>query len=268
MQNYDADTTGCSDDRTLLLDDATGEALMPTGEVGDGQSVTVVYGLLRNAIIQGELAAGTAISQVALEKDYGVGRTPLREALRLLQAEGFVVGEPKKRVRIAELSGADVEELFGLRILLETTAVRLTVPTLTSRDIAEMEGYMAQMDHYGRGRDWLGLREPHRAFHGRFVSGAGPRSQGLILNLFDHAERYRVAEIAPPEAHWAERQAEHRRLVDAAADGDADGTADLLAHHYTRTLRLILSTLEPDRDPVRLREMLERVAPQAGVLLD
>jgi DNA-binding GntR family transcriptional regulator len=216
---------------------------MTTGAVGEGQGVTLIYGLLRDAIIRGDLAAGTAISQVALEKEYGVGRTPLREALRMLQAEGFVVGEPKKRVRIAELTRADAEELFRLRILLESSAARLTVPGLTSRDIAEMEGYLAQMDHYGRGRDWLALREPHRAFHARFVDGAGPRTLGLILNLFDHGERYRVFSLAPPEEHWADRQAEHRRLVATAADGDADGTAVLLEQHYTRTLHLIVSAL-------------------------
>jgi DNA-binding GntR family transcriptional regulator len=239
-----------------------------TETTADGQSVTVVYALLRDAIIRGELPAGTAISQVALEKDYGVGRTPLREALRLLQAEGFVVGEPKKRVRIAELTGADVEELFGLRVLLETTAIRQTIPRLTSRDIAEMEGYMAQMDHYGRGRDWLGLREPHRAFHARLTSGAGPRNRALILGLFDHAERYRVSEGAPPEQHWAIRQAEHRALIDAAADADASRTADLLTQHYTHTLKLILSTLDPERDPILFRQTLENMSPAATALLD
>jgi DNA-binding GntR family transcriptional regulator len=217
--------------------------VQPTIGATEGQGVALIYGLLRDAIITGELAAGAAISQIALEKEYGVGRTPLREALRMLQAEGFVVGEPNKRVRIAELSRADAEELFRLRILLEAEAARLTVPGLTSRDIAEMEGFLAQMDHYGRDRDWLALREPHRAFHARFVGGAGPRTLALILGLFDHAERYRVFSLAPPEGFWAERQAEHRTLVAAAADGDADRTAALLEQHYTRTLHLISSAL-------------------------
>ena len=115
------------------------------GTTGDGQSVAVVHAMLSDAIIGGALPAGSAVSQLALEKDYGVGRTPLREAIRMLQAEGFIVGEPKKRVRIAELTGADAEELFCLRIQLETTAVRQTIPTLSSRDIAEMEGYMARV---------------------------------------------------------------------------------------------------------------------------
>ena len=239
-----------------------------TGTTGDGQSVAVVHAMLSDAIIGGVLPAGSTVSQLALEKDYGVGRTPLREAIRMLQAEGFIVGEPKKRVRIAELTGADAEELFCLRIQLETTAVRQTIPTLGSRDIAEMEGYMAQMGHYGRGRDWLALREPHRDFHAKFTGGAAPRRQALIRNLFDHAERYRAAVIAPSEEHWAQRQTEHRELIDAAADADADRTADLLIHHYAHSLKLILSTLEPGRDPTRIRETIEQISPTAIALLD
>jgi DNA-binding GntR family transcriptional regulator len=238
------------------------------GTTGDGQSVAVVHAMLSDAIIGGVLPAGSAVSQLALEKDYGVGRTPLREAIRMLQAEGFIVGEPKKRVRIAELTGADAEELFCLRIQLETTAVRQTIPTLSSRDIAEMEGCMAQMGHYGRGRDWLALREPHRDFHAKFTGGAAPRRQALIRNLFDHAERYRAAVIAPSVEHWAERQTEHRELIDAAADADAARTADLLIHHYAHSLKLILSTLEPGRDPTRMRETIEHISPTASAVFD
>ena len=194
------------------------------GTTGDGQSVAVVHAMLSDAIIGGALPAGSAVSQLALEKDYGVGRTPLREAIRMLQAEGFIVGEPKKRVRIAELTGADAEELFCLRIQLETTpsgrrsrrclpriqlettAVRQTIPTLSSRDIERWRATWPRWATTGRGRDWLALREPHRDFHAKFTGGAAPRRQALIRNLFDHAERYRAAVIAPSEEHWAERQ--------------------------------------------------------------
>ena len=155
----------------------------------------------------------------------------------MLQAEGFVVGEPKKRVRIAELTRADAEELFRLRMLLESTAARLAARPDLARTSRRWRATWPSMDDDGRGRDCSALREPHRAFHARLVDGAGPRTLALILELFDHAERYRVFSIAPPEEHWAERQSEHRRLVAAAAEGDADGTAVLLEQHYTRHAR-------------------------------
>ena len=100
------------------------------------------------------------------------------------------------------------------------------------------------------------------------TGGAAPRRKALIRNLFDHAERYRASVLAPSSEHWAERQTEHRQLIDAAAEGDADRTADLLIHHYAHSLKLILSTLDPERDPTRIRETIEHVSPTAIALLD
>src|ERR687889_810805 len=141
----------------------------------DGQNVALVHDRLRAAILRGELSAGQTTSQVTLARDLEVGRTPLREALRLLQREGLVISEPNRRVRIAELSSTDAEELYVMRIALEAVAIRITVPALKSSDFAELEGYMAQMDHYMRVEDRMGMRVPHRAFHDRLVRGAGER---------------------------------------------------------------------------------------------
>jgi DNA-binding GntR family transcriptional regulator len=238
-----------------------------------GQNVVLIHKRLREAILYGELEPGTVKSQVALADELGVGRTPVREALRLLQSEGLVVGEPNRSVRISELTGPDAEELYIVRIPMEVVAARLTVPSLTFADMGEIEGYLAQMDHYGRGRDWTGLRAPHSAFHRTLVSAAGPRIVSMISTLADHAERYRVSPVAAPtEPHgvdyWAVRQEEHRAIAAAAGRGDAERTAELLALHYTRTAALVLSRIAPDLKPDRLRATLRQVIPAAEAALD
>jgi DNA-binding GntR family transcriptional regulator len=239
----------------------------PTPPSGQGRQGFAAVGVLREAILEGNLEPGEVTTQIALAERFGIGRTPVREALRLLQSEGLVVGEPNRRVQVTPLSGGDVEELYITRIMLEPAAVRLTVPGLTSRDVAEMEGYMAQMDHYGRGRDWRGLRTPHREFHRTLIAVAGPRIVALLATLFDHAERYRVSHTVSEEA-WKLRQGEHRAILDAAAARDADRTAHLLVEHYVRTVRLILDAFGTGHEPVRLRTTLRTVAPDAERLLD
>jgi DNA-binding GntR family transcriptional regulator len=229
----------------------------------DGQSVAVVHDRLRSAIVRGDLPAGQITSQVTLARELGVGRTPLREALRMLQREGLVVSEPNRRVRIAELSSNDAEELYVMRIALEGVAIRITVPTLTSDDFAELEGYMAQMDHYMRAGNPAGMRAPHRAFHLRFVAASGPRVTDTIAQLFDHAERYRRAFGAATPEVWDQRRAEHRALVDAAAEGDVELTAQRLIAHYSRTVALIFAALDSDHDLARLRTTIHTVAPGA-----
>src|ERR1700716_2347831 len=146
-----------------------------SGVTRDGQHVAAVHERLRAAILRGEIPAGETTSQVTLARDLEVGRTPLREALRMLQREGLVISEPNRRVRVAELSGDDAEELYIMRISLEAVAIRITVPNLISDDFAELEGYMAQMDHYMKVGDQPGMRAPHRAFHHLFVAAAGSR---------------------------------------------------------------------------------------------
>jgi DNA-binding GntR family transcriptional regulator len=225
----------------------------------DGQHVAQVHEQLRNAILRGDIEAGATTSQTALAKELDAGRTPLREALRMLQREGLIISEPNRRVRIAELSSDDAEELYIMRIALECVAIRITVPTLTSDDFAALEGYMAQMDHYMRAGDMRGWRAPHLAYHDLLVAGAGPRVNEEIRKLFDHAERYRLR--FGVRGVWEDRAAEHRAVLDAAAAGDQELAALRLAEHYARTASLIFVVLDPDHDLARLRTTMRAVAP-------
>jgi DNA-binding GntR family transcriptional regulator len=232
-----------------------------------GHNFAAIYERLREAILLGELEPGAITTQMALAEQYGVGRTPLREALRVLQSESLVVNEPNRRVQVTSLTVWDAEELYTARILLEPAAVRQTVPTFTSRDDAEMLGYLAQMDHYGRGRDWAGLRGPHRAFHAKLCAGGGPRTRALIAELSDHAERYRLTST-PSRQYWMRRQAEHRALATTAADRDPDRTGELLVAHYARTAAVVCHHLDAEFAFERLRANLRSVAPSAEAALD
>jgi DNA-binding GntR family transcriptional regulator len=224
------------------------------------QSFVGVHSRLRAAILASEISAGLTTSQAALASEFGVGRTPLREAVRMLQREGLVTSQPNQRVRIAELSSEDVEELYIMRITLETVAIRVTVPVLTPRDLAELEGFMAQMAHYGMTGDLPGYRVPHGAFHHRLVYAVGSRVAAEIAELSDHSERYRQKY----GGKWQDRANEHRGIVDAAAAGEADVAAELLAAHYLQTVRGVLKVMDPSHDLSRLRTVVSVVAPGAA----
>ncbi len=233
--------------------------------VRDGQSVVAVHDYLRGAILRGALEPGGVVSQARLARAFGAGRTPLREALRMLQREGLVVAAPNQRVRIATLTAADFEEISIARLALEAVAIRITVPTLTAADIAALEGHMAQMDYYQRVGDQTGFHGPHRAFHHALVAAAGPRVVAQIGELTDHAERYRVRFGA--FGSWDDGRAAHRSILDAAASGDADLAVDRLADHDARTIPLVFDVLDRDHDLGRLRTTIRAVAPGAEAAL-
>src|SRR5262245_45319615 len=127
-------------------------AMTTPGQLDDAGDTTVaqVHERLRSAILSGELAAGERMTQAALVSRFGCGRTPLREALRMLHREGLVTARPNAMIQVASLSAPDAEELYILRIAIESAAMHITVPRLSSADIGELEALMGKMEHFRR----------------------------------------------------------------------------------------------------------------------
>jgi DNA-binding GntR family transcriptional regulator len=232
------------------------ERLPAQAKPRDGLHVSGIRDRLRDAILRGEISAGAVTTQVELAKTLGVSRTPLREALRMLQSEGLVVSQPNRRVQVASMSIDELEEIQIVRIQLEVAAIRLTIPRLTGDDLAQLEGLLAQMDHFNRRRDYDGVERVHRDFHGRLISAAGPRLTELLGQYFDHAGRYRRVYVAS-DTPWTVNHGDHRALLDAAEAGDADRAAGVLARHYSRMVNALGSRLGPDYAPTRMNAVLE-----------
>ena len=220
----------------------------------NGQNTDDVYVRVRNAILDGELAPGAVMSQVALAEELGISRTPLREALRMLQSERLVESEPNRRVRVAPMSPADLEQLCVARVTLEAEAIRLSVPRMTPEDLARLEGYMAEMAHYAGTKDYRRWTVPHSNFHRALTAPAGERINDLLGQLFDHAERYRRLHIGHGPSAWA--TAGHREILDACKAGDRERSGALLAGHLARTGFEVAELLDPAYDPEALRTAL------------
>jgi DNA-binding GntR family transcriptional regulator len=224
----------------------------------NGQNTADVYERVRSAILDGELAPGAVMSQVALAEELGISRTPLREALRMLQGEGLVESEPNRRVRVAPMTPTDLEQLCVMRVTLEAEALRLSVPRMTPEDLAGLEGHMAEMAHYAEIKDYRRWVVPHSQFHRALTGPAGTRINYLLGQLFDHAERYRRLHIGHGPTAWA--TAGHREILDACKTGDSDRSAGLLAAHLARTGFEVIELLEPGYQA----ELLERALTDAG----
>lgn len=220
------------------------------------QSSEQVYERVREAILDGELAPGTVMSQVALAEDLGISRTPLREALRMLQSEGLIDAQPNRRVRVAPMTPEDLEDLWIIRVTLEAEALRLSVPRMSPEDLAGLEGYMAEMAHFAADEDYRRWVVPHRAFHRALTAHAGERINTLLGQLMDYAERYRRLHIGHGPSAWA--TAGHREILDACKEGETDIGAGLLASHLARTAFEVSEILDPSYEPARLAEALAR----------
>jgi DNA-binding GntR family transcriptional regulator len=210
---------------------------MKTGDANktsrNGAATTNVHDVLRRLILDGELAPGAEISQLELSQQLSVSRTPLREALRLLEREGLVVNSgPHRSVKISSLNMRDLDDLYSLRVMGEGLAIWLTVPTLRGDDIARLEH---ELD--------LGDPAAHRRFHAGLRTGAGSRLREHLDRLFEHAERYQLAyRQHQDEASFAIKVAEHRAILDACIARDRQLARELLVDHVADTAMSLMTS--------------------------
>lgn len=209
----------------------------------------------------GELRPGAILSQVKLADAFGTGRTPLREALRMLEREGLVDAEYNRRVRVAALSTAELDEIYAKRIVLEAMAVRATIPRMSRSDIERLRSLEQAMhaflpDVLPRLIEW---EVPHREFHRILVAHAGRTIVHDIEELQDHAERYRVVLGSALPGSFAPGAADHVQLVECCASGDLDQASRTLARHLARSALALLTQIDPTHDSVALREALKLV---------
>src|SRR5690348_6275476 len=115
------------------------------GQPHGGPGVQGIYGRLRDEILGGDLAPGEVLNQVHLARRLGVSRTPLREALRMLQAEGLVRSEHQRRMRVISVDPAEIDALYAERILLESLGIALTVPLLAPGELTAIRSALDRM---------------------------------------------------------------------------------------------------------------------------
>jgi DNA-binding GntR family transcriptional regulator len=224
-------------------------------------TVDDLYRVIRERILHCELEPGAIISQVQLAEALCVNRTPLREALRMLQRDRLIEGEYNRRVRIAGLSSEDLEQIYALRITQEALAIRLSVPRFSAADLDAVEHELSSLQRH-TGDDERDVRERHhREFHRLLVVHAGDRIAATVGELADYGERYRRALVAHrPTATFEIAEAEHIAIVDACRAGQPEAAAEALARHLARTALSLASISDPAYDPIAVREALRAVA--------
>ena len=186
---------------------------------------------LRHSIVTGELRPGEQVRQEALATRYGVSRVPLREALKILEGEGLVAYRPRRGYFVTELSLADLLEVYRIRELLETEAVRVALPRLTDADLAELADAVADCERAGREADVTAMTAHNRRLHFVIYRAAGMvRLERQIRILWDATDVYRSLYYASA-ADRAAVEVEHRAILAAVLAGDVELTTDLLDEH-------------------------------------
>lgn len=187
-----------------------------------------VADVLREAIADGSLAAGTALRQDDLAARFGFSRMPIRDALRQLEAEGIVSIHPTKGAHVAGMDAAEIREIFALRELLEGEALKLSLPKLGEDKLDEAEGVLARIDAEPDVGRWGAL---NRQFHLALYDACGnQRLLSLIEAHHNASDRY--VRILLSNLNYRNRsQAEHRELIAACRGRDVKEAVAVLKKH-------------------------------------
>jgi len=214
--------------------------------------VEVVAGELRRLIVEGRWAPGARLVEVHLAAELGVSRNPVREALHVLEAEGWVAVEPRKGARVKVMSLDEAEHLFHVRGALESLAAGLAARRRSAADVSALRGIVsAGVSAVDSGR--LGDLPPlNTAFVVGLCDAAGnPELTTIMGPLRDRIQwvyAARVRDRAP--ASWAE----HGDIVDAIEAGDEDAARRLAGDHIARATVAFrdwsLRTAAGDQKPV------------------
>jgi DNA-binding GntR family transcriptional regulator len=191
---------------------------------------------LRRAIISGELRPGEQVLQDALAERFGVSRVPLREALKILEGEGQVIYRPHRGYFVAELDIDDLREVYRIRDLLESDAVRVAVPQITGDEIAALAEALDVLEQAAAAGDLLTMTDANRTFHFGLIEVARmPRLSRMVRVLWDATDVYRSLYYSEG-AHREAVHDEHRAVLDAVRKGDAERAVTLLRSHRERAV--------------------------------
>ena len=205
----------------------------------------VVYRLLREAMINHDLAPSTRLHEPELAVHLSVSRTPVREALRALEADGFVKRLPNGGLMVAEVDARDVAELYEVRRALEGLAAHQAAQRATMHDAREL---VSILDHADRRSDEAAaLRELGERFHRRIAEVADNRRAAELLDkLHDHIVRYRLATAVESRERQDGARREHRRVAEAILDGNPAAAERAMAAHVRRESAYLVAALSPE----------------------
>jgi DNA-binding GntR family transcriptional regulator len=205
-----------------------------------GTTPELIANALRDAILQGRYKANQPLRQDLLAEQLGVSKIPLREALVQLKAEGLVTFMPKRGAVVSDLSAAEVEEIYAMRIALETLAIEKAIPRLSPSDLIRAQSVLEIIDSGTQKTQWGDL---NWEFHATLYQAADmPLLMQTIQNLHNNVVRYLIIYLDHLSASDLS-QKEHWALLAACRDKKDTDAKTVLENHLRQASERLVAYL-------------------------
>jgi len=221
-------------------------------------TVRTVHRRLRDEILSGRYTFGDVLPQVQLAQRYGVSRTPLREALRLLEEEGLIDAESNRRARVAQFRFDDLEAISAQRIMMSAVATSVSVPRLSDAEVADMSRDLGAMER-ARDQDAEAWKQANVHFHNVHMSHAPLLLRQDLERLSDRNALYRSVWTRDAPHSDPQTVVEHEELVRACERRDGVAAAHGMARHQARIAIAVMAQVVPEQEPATIRAALNMV---------
>jgi DNA-binding GntR family transcriptional regulator len=208
-----------------------------------GDMVRSAYERLRDLILDGTYHPGHRLTQGELSEVLGVGRTPLREALRMLEADGFLVSIANRGVTVSQVELGATEELYALRLLVEPPLLLSLAGTFSDAEITQMESSLTELErHSDRSREF---QEHHLAFHRVAVEKYGPAIEAFVMQLYRRIVWAQRSYMSRPRTA-VDFLCSDTALLEALRLGDGLAAKQLLEFHLIDAALGLILDVDPD----------------------
>lgn len=191
----------------------------------------VVFQTLRTAILKGDLKPGERLMELQLAAKLGVSRTPIREAIRMLEQEGLAITIPRRGAEVARMTEKDMEDVLQIRCSLEDLAVRVSCDKINAAELEELREAMEDFERQVETDNVSEIAKADVVFHDIIYKAAdNPKLLVLLNNLREQMYRYRV-EYLKDKSIYPRLVREHRHMYEALMNKDKETVAWVVEQH-------------------------------------
>lgn len=177
---------------------------------------------VKDAIVSGKLAPGERVPEQEIAESFGISRTPIREAFRQLETEGFITVVPRKGAVVSPITAKDVEDFYTIKSLLEGYAAKRACLKFKEKDIKRIEGLNEHMHKCAEKNDVKGFFKYDNQFHEAFLKGCGnDKLCQLVHQLVQQFERFRITALSL-DGRMAVSVKQHDEIIAAFKTGDGE----------------------------------------------
>lgn len=206
-----------------------------------------IVDFIKDSVVSGRLKPGERVPEQEIAENLGISRTPIREAFRQLESEGFISVTPRKGAVVSPITDKDVNEFYAIKSLLEGFAAKTACTKLSQKDIKRLESLNSQMGKCAEKNDIKGFFKLDNQFHDIFLKACGNEKLcAMVYQLVQQFERFRITALSVP-GRMTDSVKQHRDIIEAFRESNVALVESLVMANAEKSGHMLVEELLKDK---------------------